>query len=152
MSTHGLARILENICAALREFPDQKLSTLLQKLRGVDKEPKRARTARPARTVSAPPCNPRMMERSALKAYLQSPKHFPYKADLLEFARRYEVPVNARTPREEIVRLSLRMIHDIPRGFTILRFLADPRDPLPSANLDLPSTSRPLPPSSITLH
>lgn len=65
------------------------------------------------------------MERSELQAYLRNGKYFPYKADLLTFARQYEVPVNARTPREEIIRLCLRMIHDIPRGFTVLRFLAE---------------------------
>lgn len=70
------------------------------------------------------------MERGELEAYLQNPEYFPHKADLLEFARHYEVPVNARTPREEIVRLCLRMIHDIPKGLIILRFLAEQSDPL----------------------
>lgn len=70
------------------------------------------------------------MERDELQAYLQSAKYFPRKADLLEFARRYEVPANVRTPREEIIRLCLRMIHDIPRGFTFLRFLAAQHEPL----------------------
>jgi hypothetical protein len=72
------------------------------------------------------------MERSELQAYLQNDKQFPHKADLLEFARRYEVPVNTRTPKEEIIRLCLRMIYDIPRGFTVLRFLAVQHEPAPS--------------------
>jgi len=75
------------------------------------------------------------MDRGELHEYLQSAKYFPRKADLLEFARRYEVPANARTPREEIIRLCLRMIHDIPRGFSFLRFLAHHQAPLTS---DLP--------------
>lgn len=65
------------------------------------------------------------MTRPELQAYLQDARYFPYKADLLTFARHYQVPVNARTPREEIIRLCLRMIHDIPHGFTVLRFLAE---------------------------
>ncbi len=65
------------------------------------------------------------MERDELEAYLQNPKHFPHKADLLEFARRYRISVTSRTPREEIVRLCLRMIHDIPKGFAVLRSLAE---------------------------
>jgi hypothetical protein len=65
------------------------------------------------------------MKRDELQAYLQNDKYFRYKADLLAFARQYEVPVNTRTPREEIIRLCLRMIYDIPRGFTVLRFLAE---------------------------
>lgn len=80
------------------------------------------------------------MEREELRAYLQNSKYFPHKVDLLEFARHYEVPVNARTPREEIIRLCLRMIHDIPRGFTVLRFLAEQQEALP------------LPASSSALH
>jgi hypothetical protein len=91
----------------------------------------RQRGRRVARVHPLPPAprDPRLMDRAELRAYLQSPKYFPYKADLLEFARRYKIPVNARTPREEIVRLCLRMIYDIPRGFTILRFLAEKHDP-----------------------
>lgn len=73
------------------------------------------------------------MERDELQAYLRNPKYFPRKADLLDFARQYEVPVNMRTPREEIIRLCLRMIYDIPRGFTFLRFLTEPQESLPSA-------------------
>ncbi len=65
------------------------------------------------------------MEREELRAYLLNSTHFPCKADLLAFARRHEVPVTARTPREEVVRLCLRMLHDIPRGLTVLRFLAE---------------------------
>jgi hypothetical protein len=65
------------------------------------------------------------MARHELEAYLQSPEYFPHKADLLEFARRYKVSVNTGTPREEIIRLCLRMIHDIPKGFANLRFLAE---------------------------
>ena len=65
------------------------------------------------------------MECEELRTYLLNRTYFPYKADLLAFARRYEVPVNARTPREEVVRLCLRMLHDIPRGLTVLRFLAE---------------------------
>src|SRR5215470_16792756 len=57
------------------------------------------------------------MERAELEAYLQSPEYFSTKTSLLEFARRYNVPVNARTQREEIIRLCLRMIHDIPASF-----------------------------------
>ena len=65
--------------------------------------------------------DPREMERAELEGYLQGTEHFPTKASLLEFARRYNVPVNARTQREEIVRLCLRMIHDIPASFAGLR-------------------------------
>jgi CheY-like chemotaxis protein len=65
--------------------------------------------------------DPREMERAELEAYLQSTEHFPTKTSLLEFARRYNVPVNARTQREEIVRLCLRMIYDIPASFAGLR-------------------------------
>lgn len=65
--------------------------------------------------------DPREMERGELEAYLQSADHFPTKASLLEFARRYNVPVNARTQREEIIRLCLRMIYDIPASFAGLR-------------------------------
>lgn len=65
--------------------------------------------------------DPREMERGELETYLQSTEHFPTKASLLEFARRYNVPVNARTQREEIVRLCLRMIYDIPASFAGLR-------------------------------
>jgi len=83
-----------------------------------------------ARVLPAPPRDPRLMDREELREYLQSMKYFPRKADLLEFARQYEVPANVRTPREEIIRLCLRMIHDIPRGFTFLRFLAHVDAPL----------------------
>jgi hypothetical protein len=72
------------------------------------------------------------MERNKLKTYLQSARYFSNKADLVEFARRYDVPVNIRTPREEIIRLCVRMIYDIPRGFTILRALATEYDPVSS--------------------
>lgn len=65
--------------------------------------------------------DPREMERAELEAYLQSTESFPTKASLLEFARHYNVPVNARTQREEIIRLCLRMIHDIPSSFAELR-------------------------------
>jgi len=73
------------------------------------------------------------MERDELQAYLHNKKQFPHKADLLGFARHYEVPVNTRTPKEEIIRLCLRMIYDIPRGFTVLRFLAAQHEPVPSS-------------------
>jgi signal transduction histidine kinase/CheY-like chemotaxis protein len=65
--------------------------------------------------------DPREMKRAELEAYLQSTDSFPTKASLLEFARQYNVPVNARTQREEIIRLCLRMIHDIPASFAELR-------------------------------
>lgn len=65
--------------------------------------------------------DPREMERAELEAYLQSTEAFPTKASLLEFARRYNVPVNARTQREEIIRLCLRMLYDIPASFAGLR-------------------------------
>jgi hypothetical protein len=80
------------------------------------------------------------MEREELRTYLLNSTYFPYKADLLAFARCHEVPVNARTPREEVVRLCLRMLHDIPRGLTVLRFLAE--QPEPSV----------APPSHLVLH
>jgi signal transduction histidine kinase/CheY-like chemotaxis protein len=67
------------------------------------------------------PKDPREMERGELETYLQSTDYFPTKASLLEFARRYNVPVNARTQREEIVRLCVRMIYDIPASFAGLR-------------------------------
>jgi hypothetical protein len=70
------------------------------------------------------------MDRSELKAYLQSTHYFPHKADLLEFARRYGVPANSHTPRDEIIRLCVRMLHDIPHGFIILRALATEYDPV----------------------
>jgi signal transduction histidine kinase/CheY-like chemotaxis protein len=70
------------------------------------------------------------MERSELEAYLQNLQYFPTKGSLLEFARRYNVPVNARTQREEIVRLCVRMIYDIPTGFAGLR--AAEKEPLPA--------------------
>jgi signal transduction histidine kinase/CheY-like chemotaxis protein len=65
--------------------------------------------------------DPREMERTEIETYLQSAEHFPTKGSLLEFARRYNVPVNARTQREEIIRLCLRMIYDIPASFAGLR-------------------------------
>ncbi len=65
----------------------------------------------------APLRDPYEMERAELEAYLQSTEYFSTKTSLLEFARRYNVPVNARTQREEIIRLCLRMIHDIPASF-----------------------------------
>jgi len=74
------------------------------------------------------------MEREELRAYLLNSEYFPRKADLLAFARRYEVPVSTRTPREEIVRLCLRMLHDIPKGLIVLRFLAEQHEPLVSAS------------------
>jgi hypothetical protein len=132
MSTHGLARKLERISKALRELPDQNLASLLHLLRGLPEKQKRSRKPKSAHILPLPPRDPRLMERDELQAYLQNAKYFPRKADLLEFARRYEVPANARTPREEIIRLCLRMIHDIPRGFTLLRFLAEQHEPLAS--------------------
>jgi hypothetical protein len=116
---------LENISQALRELPDQRLVSLLQHLRVLYAKQAGKQKAKTARVLPPPPRDPRRMERSELQAYLRNGKYFPYKADLLTFARQYEVPVNARTPREEIIRLCLRMIHDIPRGFTVLRFLAE---------------------------
>lgn len=65
--------------------------------------------------------DPRKMERAELETYLQSTEYFPTKASLLEFARRYNVPVNARTQREEMIRLCVRMIYDIPASFAGLR-------------------------------
>ena len=81
------------------------------------------------------------MEREELRTYLLNSTYFPYKADLLAFARRYKVPVSARTPREEMVRLCLRMLHDIPRGLIVLRFLAEQHEPAVSP-----------PPSHFVLH
>lgn len=75
----------------------------------------------PSLALAPDMCDPRDMERSALEAYLQSMEYFPTKGDLLEFTRRYNVPANGRIPREEIIRLCLRMIHDIPAGFAGLR-------------------------------
>lgn len=68
------------------------------------------------------------MEREELRAYLQSARYFPTKVDLLTFAKGHGVPVNLHTPREEIIRLCIRIIHDIPRGFTLLRALAVEHD------------------------
>lgn len=65
--------------------------------------------------------DPREMERAELETYLQSTEYFPTKASLLEFARRYNVPVNARTQREEMIRLCVRMMYDIPASFAGLR-------------------------------
>lgn len=126
---------MENISQALRELPDQRLVSLLRHLRVFYAKQERKRKSKTVRVLPPPPRDPRHMERGELLAYLQSSKYFPYKADLLTFARQYEVPVNTRTPREEIVRLCLRMIHDIPRGFTVLRFLAEQHEtvsPAPS--------------------
>jgi len=127
--------MLETFSQLLRELPDEGLSALLQHLRFLYEEQRRRRESHPVRPLLPPPRDPREMDRGELAAYLQSSKYFPHKADLLEFARRYEVPVNARTPREEIVRLCLRMIHDIPKGATVLRLLAERHDPLMSDNL-----------------
>jgi signal transduction histidine kinase/CheY-like chemotaxis protein len=85
-----------------------------------------------------PAKDPREMERVELEAYLQSAEYFPTKASLLEFARRYNVPVNARTQREEIVRLCLRMIYDIPASFAGLRAAERP----PTANRDSGAETR----------
>lgn len=123
--------MLENICQALRELPDENLLTLLHKLQFSQGSRKRARASRPPRPLLPPPRDPREMERDELRAYLQSARYFPTKADLLEFARRYDVPANAHTPREEIIRLCIRIVHDIPRGFTLLRALATEYDPTP---------------------
>ena len=136
MSTHGFAQMLETLCQLLRELPDEGLSALLQHLRFLHEEQLRRRESHPVRNLLPPPRDPRKMDRGELEAYLQSRQYFPHKADLLEFARRYEVPANARTPREEIVRLCLRMIHDIPTGFTILRLLAEQHVPFVRNNLN----------------
>ena len=65
--------------------------------------------------------DPREMGRAELEAYLQNTECFPTKVSLLEFARSHDIPVNGRTQREEIIRLCLRMIHDIPASFAGLR-------------------------------
>jgi hypothetical protein len=122
---------LETISKALRELPDQSLVSLLGHLRILYEGCERKRQVKAARALPPAPRDPRLMERDELRAYLQNVKYFPHKIDLLTFAKRYEVPVNARTPREEIIRLCLRMIHDIPRGFTVLRFLAEQQESLP---------------------
>ena len=67
------------------------------------------------------PRDPREMNRAELEAYLQNTECFPTKVSLLEFARSHDIPVNGRTQREEIIRLCLRMIHDIPASFAGLR-------------------------------
>ncbi|MCS6925989.1 MAG: hypothetical protein NZ578_08825 [Candidatus Binatia bacterium] len=123
-TTHGLAQMLENICQALRALPDENLLTLLHKLQSIEGSRARAHPARPPRALPLPPRDPREMEREELRAYLQSARYFPTKTDLLAFAKRYDVPANIHTPREEIIRLCIRIIHDIPRGFTLLRVLA----------------------------
>jgi signal transduction histidine kinase/FixJ family two-component response regulator len=97
----------------------------------LEKLPQAATVTAPQRKGNAPHAvdaalisrvrDPREMERAELETYLQSTESFPTKASLLEFARRYNVPVNARTQREEIIRLCLRMIHDIPASFAELR-------------------------------
>src|SRR5260221_8424258 len=129
MSTHGLAQKLENISKALRELPDLSLFALLSQLRVLSTGQTQRRRTTIAQTPPPPPRDPRLMEREELRTYLLNSTCFPYKADLVAFARRYEVPVNARTPREEVVRLCVRMLHDIPRGFTVLRFLAEQPEP-----------------------
>jgi HD-GYP domain-containing protein (c-di-GMP phosphodiesterase class II) len=73
---------------------------------------------------SAAEADPRKMSKAELETYLTDPKHFPTKADLLTFAREYNVAVTARTPRQEILRMCLRMLHDIPQGFQALRSIA----------------------------
>lgn len=125
-----MARKLEKISKALRELPDQNLDFLLQHLHGLPEKQKQPPKPKSTRPLLLPPRDPRVMEREELRAYLQSAKYFPRKADLLEFARQYEVPANTRTPREEIIRLCLRMIYDIPRGLTFLRVLASQHAPL----------------------
>ncbi len=120
--------MLESICQVLRELPDESLPTLLHKLQSVQGSHKRVRAVRPSRSLPLPPRDPREMERDELRVYLQSARYFPTKADLLQFAKRYEVPANAHTPREEIIRLCIRIVHDIPRGFTLLRTLATEYD------------------------
>lgn len=69
------------------------------------------------------PDDPRELDREALAAYLRNPASFPHKRDLLRFAQHHRVPVNDRTPSEEIVRLCLQRIHDIPKGEAALRAL-----------------------------
>lgn len=130
--------MLETLCKLLRESPDESLSSLLHYLRLKHKEQRRRRESQSVRYLPPPPRDPREMDRGELEAYLQSPQYFRHKADLLEFARRYAVPVNTHTPREEIIRLCLRMIYDIPKGLTFLRFLAEQRDSLISDNLMSP--------------
>lgn len=122
--------MLENICQALRELPDENLFALLQKLQFAQTGQRHKRTPRPPRNLPPPPRDPREMDRGELTAYLQSARYFPQKADLLEFAKRYGVPANNHTPREEIIRLCVRMLHDIPHGFIILRALASEYDPV----------------------
>ena len=132
MSTHGLAQRLETISKALRELPDQSLVALLRQLQIFSHDRPVRQQAKAATVILPPPRDPHLMDRVELKEYLSSSKYFPRKTDLLIFARRYKVPVNVRTPREEIVRLCLRMIHDIPRGLNVLRFLAEQHEPLVS--------------------
>ncbi len=96
---------------------------------GSQEEPSLALGSEESKTAEMAPSPPledlRQMERQELEAYLQSSEHFPRKADLLQLARCYQVPVNDRTPRDEIVRLCMRMIHDIPKGFAALRSLSN---------------------------
>ena len=125
-----MAQKLGTISKALRELPNQSLVSFLQHLHDSTTKPPSRRRAQEASVLLPPPRDPRKMEREELKEYLSSNRYFPRKADLLRFAQRYEVPVNARTPREEMIRLCLRMIHDIPRGLNVLRFLADQREPM----------------------
>lgn len=130
MSTHGLAQKLETISKALRELPNQSLVSFLRQLRSATTKQSSRQREKAAPVLLPPPRDPRLMEREELKEYLSSSKYFPRKADLLRFARRYEVPVNTRTPREEMIRLCLRMIHDIPRGLNVLRFLTEQHEPM----------------------
>lgn len=124
MRTHRLAQTLETLSQILRELPDQGLHTLLQQPRPIHEERKRRRESHLSRPLPPPPRSPREMDRHELEAYLQSPACFPHKADLLEFARRYKVPVDARTSREEMIRLCLRIIYDIPKGLANLRLMS----------------------------
>ncbi len=135
MSTHRLAQMLETLCQILRELPEESLHTLIQELRTIHEKRRQSRKSRLIRTLPPPPRDPRQMERHELEGYLQNSEYFPYKSVLLAFARHYKIPVNTRTPREEIVRMCLRIIHDIPRGFAVLRSLAEKYDePLTSQN------------------
>ena len=136
--------MLGTICRLLLEFPDEDLHGLIQELRATHGRHQHRQSAGRARELPAPPRDPRDMERHELDAYLRDPGHFAYKLDLLEFARRYRISVNARTPREEIIRLCVRIIHDIPKGFAVLRTLAERYDPMtpPPAVLAEPHLQR----------
>src|SRR5438552_8001785 len=89
MSTHGLAQKLENISKALRELPDLSLFALLPQLRAVSTEQTQRRPTKIAQPPPPPPRDPRLMGREELRTYLLNNTYFPYKADLLAFARRY---------------------------------------------------------------